>query len=104
MAALSEMFDTADAACAPADTLPAHDACQWTFDLRAPAALALYEGLVADLSACWEGLADTGVNHPDSYRAMTFEAPGARVVVSEKDKSVLDATLVTLRVYPASGG
>ena len=40
---------------------------------------------------------DAAVNHPDSYDALAWEAPGARISLSLKDKGGEGRTLIFLR-------
>lgn len=76
--------------------------CVWAFPLQKPAAYAKYKTMEQQTDACIGSQAtpqdDQGVNHPDFYAARRFELQGAAVIVSVKDKSVLNRTLVNLWV------
>ncbi len=76
--------------------------CVWEFPLQKPAAYARYNSIEKDTDACIGSQAtpqdDQGVNHPDFYAARRFELEGTAVIVSVKDKSVLNRTLVKLWV------
>ncbi|MEL7464360.1 MAG: hypothetical protein AAFN79_09860 [Pseudomonadota bacterium] len=76
--------------------------CFTAHPFRAEAARAAYDALAARIAACLPGgaVADAAVNHPDSYDALAWEAPGARISLSLKDKGGEGRTLIFLRVAP----
>ncbi len=77
--------------------------CQVQFTLKDPAALTLFDETQEVMSFCLSERAkketDPGVNHPDSYKAVSYEWPKRRIRLVYKDKSTLDATFVTVRVF-----
>ena len=76
--------------------------CVWEFPLQKPAAYAKYKTMEQETDACIGSRAppqdDQGVNHPDFYAARRYDLESAGVIVSVKDKSVLNRTLVNLWV------
>ena len=67
--------------------------CRWAFALQDPRGREIYDALARRLMACaksWEH--DTGVNHPDSYLAITIKLEENALRLSLKDKAALDAT------------
>lgn len=85
--------------CNEAQTLPAHRVCTWGFALNAPAASAAYDAVDQALRVCFRHQQDTGVNHPDTYRGVTYWTETARLTLVEKAKSAHDRTFLTLRIY-----
>ena len=91
--------------CAMGTTQQGNVFCQWAFALKTPLATSAFEALHADLTTCAEqgGMIkrDVGVNHPDAYVAYIYETDRRRITLAYKDKSGLDATYVTIRVFEA---
>ncbi|WP_299685977.1 hypothetical protein [uncultured Tateyamaria sp.] len=77
--------------------------CRWPFEYRAEAATTAFTTLLNATTRCLNanGVADQGVNHPDSYDLRTFDTETAQISVSIKDKGALQQTYVFLRVAPA---
>lgn len=78
--------------------------CRWSYDYRAPEALARHDELIADVEACFPATPrqplEPGVNHPDAYLLTEFHGPPLRIYVSLKDKVGLGKTFVFLRMAP----
>ena len=74
--------------------------CYSEHPFRSKTATDLAEGIEARIAACFDAPArqqDAEVNHPDSYAARWFDAGGARIYLSVKDKGALGKTLVFVR-------
>lgn len=77
--------------------------CQIEFALKDVEAKELFTEAAAGLRNCLTKeiteTRDLGVNHPDSYQAISFEMPSREVRLIYKDKSALQTTFITVRVF-----
>ena len=78
--------------------------CFTAHPFRSEAAQDAFAALGARISACLPDSAvqteDAAVNHPDSYDALAWAAPDARISLSLKDKGGEGRTLIFLRISP----
>lgn len=77
--------------------------CRWDFALRDKAATRVYAALAEAARECAQTAEkDVGVNHPDSYDAVSFRAGEVWLRLSLKDKSALGLTILFLQRSPAA--
>ncbi len=82
--------------------------CQIAYDYRSPAAEARFAALIDSILQCLPDAVKRapapGVNHPDTHIERIFDADGAQITVSLKDKAQLGKTFVFLQVTRGNSG